>query len=848
MDKRWEQVKQILHDAVELPVEQRGSYVARVTDGDTELAEEVRSLLASFDDAEEFLEEAPVQLAGFGDALEGRSIGEYRIEKLIARGGMGSVYLATREVDGFPMRVAVKIIRFSHTNEYLLRRFRMERQILARLQHENIVRMLDGGVSNDGLPFLVTEYIEGKNLQEWLEQNQPSLREKLDLFLQICEGVASAHRSLIVHGDLKPGNILVTGAGCAKLVDFGIARLMKTQEEADQGDGGATLTLAPALTPWWASPEQLRGEPLSLDCDCYELGRILYFLLTGKPAFDFSGLSPVQILERLRKESPPKPSEVTKDAKLEDDLDNITRKALEFEKEQRYRSADALAEDIRRHLELRPVSARPYTLRYRFEKFVRRNRALVAAATAATLALTVAVGAALYQANQARVNYENARQRFEQVRKLANEVMFVNDEALATLQGATPVRAKLVRSALQYLDELARQDTADPRLKEELASAYEKIGDIQGRPGSQNLGMTAAALDSYRKSEAIREGLRKVATKAADFQETSDKLATTYARISAALRAVGDAHGSLQYERKALGIRQAQYEGDPANLTRKRALASSLTTLSGSLSQMADYAGVLETRQEALKMYEELAALDPSNRSDQRALALALARMGSIEMYLGKLAPAVERYRRALDIETAVLSLDPTNVQYQLGEAWARNNLGVALYRASNPKEALEQYRLARATFHSVVDSDEKDVRAKTLLQTARVNTSRALLAIGRSNEALEYAQVALEEREKLSRMNPANAGALGEVAEAHAALASALEGQAKRAKAIEEYRSALRIFKILRNEGRDNAAMREETQQIEREFRRLEGNVGAESDRAATPASPKTKVRRESN
>jgi tetratricopeptide (TPR) repeat protein len=817
---RWEQVKQILHEAVELPESERSAFVNKVAGTDPSLAAELESLLASFSEAEEFLEEAPVQLGGFGDALEGRWIGDYHIERLVARGGMGSVYQASKEVDGFPMRVALKIIRFANTSPYLLRRFRLERQILARLQSEYILRLIDGGVTQDGLPYLVTEYLEGQNLQEWLEEKRPRLRERLELFIKICEGVSTAHRSLIVHGDLKPSNILVTGNGVPKLLDFGIARLMKSQE--DDEDGARTITMAPALTPWWASPEQLRGEPLSIDCDCYELGRVLFFLLTGKTPFDFSGMSTSQIVEHLRRHVPPKPSEMSGNPDIEDDLDNITRKALEYEKDQRYRSADSLAEDIRRHLDSRPVSARPYTLRYRFSKFVRRNKGLVLTATIAVIAVMGALGLALYQAHLARQNYDSARQRYEQLRRLANSLVLDTDDALVQLQGATPVRAKLVKSALQYLDELSRQEADDPKLKEELAAAYEKIGDIQGRPGSQNLGMTAAALDSYRKAEAIREGLRKTTKDAKEFQAINEHLATTYARLSAALRAMGDAQGSLQYERKSLGIRERLYQDDPANLPRKRALASSLTTLSGSLSQLADWQGVLETRREALKLYEEIAAADQNHRGDQRSLAVALIRMGSIEMHEKQMDAGLAHYRRAVEIESQMLALDPTNVQYRLSKAWADSNLGLALARVGRYPEAIEQYQRAQDVFQSVVKADDKDVRARTLLNASRANHAKALTAMGRAQEGFALAQKALDEREKLSRLNPANAGALGEVGESHFAVGLAYAALGQRAKAIESYNAGLRILRILKNEGRDNAAMGEDILEIEAALKKV--------------------------
>lgn len=391
-----------------------------------------------------------------------------------------------------------------------------------------------------------------------------SVSVKLKVFQGICDGVAHAHRNLIVHGDLKPSNILITRDGTPKLVDFGIARLLNKQEES--GESQNTVTMAPALTPWWASPEQLRGEPLNMQSDSYELGRILFFLLTGDRPHDFTGLTPPQILDKLRREPPPKPSTLTNDAHLRGDLDNITLKALEFERSQRYRSVDAFSDDIARHIDMRPVLARPQTVAYRFQKFLRRNKGIVGIAATASLALILSMGFALYQAGQARAGYESSRQRFEQIRNLANTLLFETDDMLVGLEGATEVRARLVKNALDYLDQLARNENKDPRLQEEFAAAYEKVGDIQGRPGTTNLGQTAQALESYRKCEAIRESIRSQARKADGFIPASNNLARTYARISANLRTMSDTQGALNYERKALGIRGALYGGDPDNL------------------------------------------------------------------------------------------------------------------------------------------------------------------------------------------------------------------------------------------------------------------------------------------
>ncbi|MBN8729726.1 MAG: serine/threonine protein kinase [Acidobacteria bacterium] len=629
-------MKSILAGALDVPAPERDVYLSEACGTEMSLRHEVDSLLASYTEAGAFLNSQ--QMKALPDPRVGEQIGPYRLERMLGQGGMGAVYLASREVDGFTMRVALKLIRVSVLNEYVHRRFRMERQILARLSHPNITRLIDGGIAGDGVPFLVTEFVDGIPLDEYVRTKSPSLQERLRLFEAICSAVAFAHRNLIVHGDLKPHNILVNAEGQPKLLDFGIARLIDP-ESSSAGE----MTLE-ALTPAWASPEQLRGEPLSPSSDAYSLGRLMYFLLTGQQPFDLTGQSPPQILTLLSLKTPPLPSEVTAKDDLKGDLDNIALKAMEFETALRYPSVDALAEDLRRHRESLPISAHPTTATYRVKKFVRRHRALVLAVTAVTLSLLAGLGMTIWQARLARENYERSQRLFSDVRKLANSFIFDMDDAVAQLPSSTSVRARMVRNAIGYLDRLASESSGDAQLQEELAAAYEKIGDVQGRPSSANLGDTAAALASYRKAEKIRESI---------FDESSptqrDDLARTYLRMSSILRAVGDFPGALEYDRKALAIRLALLEADPENIDMRRSLAATYTSLSGSFSLMAQWDGVLENRKKAFDAYQQIARRDPDNESDQRSLALAHYRMSSILLFQKNYKDGLEHSRRALE-------------------------------------------------------------------------------------------------------------------------------------------------------------------------------------------------------
>jgi tetratricopeptide (TPR) repeat protein len=259
---------------------------------------------------------------------------------------------------------------------------------------------------------------------------------------------------------------------------------------------------------------------------------------------------------------------------------------------------------------------------------------------------------------------------------------------------------------------------------------------------------------------------------------------------------------------------------------------------------LADWPGVLETRREALKMYQEIAAADPNHRGDQRSLAVALIRIGSIEMHEKHMEEGLAHYRRAVEIEEKMLALDPKNVQYQLSKAWADSNLGLALSRVANYGEALGMYDRAQKIFLDVVKADEKDVRAKTLLNASRAHMSKTLTAMGRAREGLQLALLTLEEREKLSRINPSNAGALGEVGESHFALGLAQAALGENAKALESYNAGLRILRMLKNEGRDNAAMGEDMVEIEAAIRKAGGSVPVEVRPDANAPAPTPKAR----
>ncbi len=481
--ERWQQIGAVFAEVDSADAAERKSVLERLCSGDTDLRREVEKLLAEDSTTGTFIQAVIAREASViaDPAPAQERFGHYRIVRRIGQGGMGAVYEAER-VDDFQKRVALKVIKQDFDSDLARIRFQQERQVLAALEHPYIARLLDGGESNDGSPYLVLEYVEGKPLHQYCEALDRTAR--LKLFLKVCEAVEYAHRNLVVHRDLKPGNILVTESGDPKLLDFGIAKLLDPSS-------ANTQTGLIGLTPDYASPEQVRGLTISTASDVYSLGVILYRLLTGEKPYSFETGTPGE-LDRIICVEPPAPPH------LGDELDPIILMAMRKEPERRYASGEQFAEDIRRYLDHRPVLARPDTFAYRSGKFIRRHWFSMGATAAVVIAIVAGSAVALRQA-------AIAQERFEQVRKLAHVFVFDFHDDVAKLEGSINVRQKMVTTALEYLDSLSKSASGDLELQKELAAAYQKIGDAQGYPARPNLGRVDQAIESYKKAAELHE-------------------------------------------------------------------------------------------------------------------------------------------------------------------------------------------------------------------------------------------------------------------------------------------------------------------------------------------------------
>ena len=394
--EQWQQVRAVFDQAVDTDPSDRRAFLDRICAGDTELRRQVELLLHSDDDIDDFMHAPLTDLAALGLInISGRRIGPYQIILEIGHGGMGTVFLAERADGQYRRQVAIKLVNPGLGSEAIVRRFRNERQILSDLDHPNIARLLDGGATEDGLPYLVMEYVDGERIDSWCDSHSLSLGDRLKLFQKICAAVQCAHDKQVIHRDIKPGNIVVTAAGTPKLLDFGIAKVLNPELRADTTE----TTVGPGpMTPEYASPEQVRGVEIGPASDIYALGAVLYRLLTGRSPHTAEGLDLRHVARLICEQEPVKPSVAGDSRELAGDLDSIVLKALRKEPEARYGSAAELAADIGRHLNGFTVQARRDSLLYGGHKFLKRNRKLIgAAALSALVSIALITGIAQFR-------------------------------------------------------------------------------------------------------------------------------------------------------------------------------------------------------------------------------------------------------------------------------------------------------------------------------------------------------------------------------------------------------------------------------------------------------------------
>ncbi|MDL2718726.1 MAG: protein kinase [Acidobacteriota bacterium] len=774
--ERWRDVQRLFHEALERPRAERARFVATAAATDAELEAEVASLLASADTDEGFLETP----AGPPPEAPRSRIGPYDVVREIGHGGMGTVFLAMRADEQFKKRVAIKVVRRGMDTEAVLRRFRQERQILAGLDHPNIARLLDGGNTDDSLPYLVMEYVEGEPVTAWCESRGLDPRERIALFRTICAAVHFAHQNLVVHRDLKPGNILVAADGAPKLLDFGVAKLLNPEVS------GQTLDLTGAsvrvFTPEYASPEQIRGERITTATDVYALGVLLHEILTGR-----------------RPEAEPGRTKRT----LPADLDTIVRKATRPEPARRYASAEQLSEDLRRYLDGLPVRARRDTFSYRTGKFLNRNKAGAAAAALVVLSLVGGILATARQTRIARTERARADRRFEDVRRLASSFLFEFHDSIRNLPGSTPARELLVRRALEYLGMLSREAGNDPLLQRDLAEAYEKLADVQGVQGGAALGDSAGALSSMKTAVQIRE---RLVARAAPEARDRGLLAKTLSSYGAALGTTGDTAGAVAASRRAVELLEGVVREFPGDPQFRRGLAEAHFFLSNRLSSVGDREGTVSEMRRALGAYESLLAESPRDVRLLRAVALChkyIASSFALEGPTFDPALALAGYEKSLAIEQALLAEDPTSALFKRDLSHSLGGCGEALFRLKRRAEGAAAYGKAIAIRTELAAADPKNMGIRQALARAHMNLGQNLTTAGDSLEALVSLRRAQPMLDDLVARDPSNAM----IASDHAMLASFFgaaylaNGDAREARRF--FGSATGEFERLKAEGR---------------------------------------------
>jgi len=729
----------LFHDALAVPAGERDGFLAHACAGDAAMAGEIAQLLAAHERDQGIMEgpatiTAPSWLEDEPPSAVGRRFGPYRVVRELARGGMGAVYLAQRVDGAFDQRVALKVIKRGMDSDHVVARFRAERQILASLEHPNIARLLDGGASDEGQRFFVMEYIDGQRIDEFARERRLPVAERLRLWLQVCGAVSYAHQHLVVHRDIKPANVLVTSDGTPKLLDFGIARLLDPTTEAV-----STMTELRMLTPEYASPEQIEGGHATTVSDVYSLGVVLYELLTDRSPYRPRSRAPQDIAEAIRTTEPVRPSAAVSAAdaslgrRLRGDLDTILLTALRKEPERRYPSVERLASDVRRHLEGLPVRARPDTFGYRAGKFVRRHRGGVAAAALVALALIAGTVATAWQARQARAAQARAEHRFNDVRALAHAVLFDYHDAIKDLPGSTPVRERLVRDALSYLDTLAQESHGDRSLQRELAAAYERVGDVQGGTLSGNLGDTQGALESYRKAQQILETL--FAADSGDGQTRRDLARTVVAR-GTLLFDSGDVEGSLALARQAEQVLRP-LAGDSVDASLRLSLGAADDLLGVLLLETGDPRAAADRHRIAIRRLEAAPPAEQSAPAFRRALSVAHQHLGDALIQLDDREGTLESYGRSRALRVALVAEFPDNSDYQKLVGTIDFWIGTVLAELGRYEEALAKYRVGLAGDSAQALHDPKNAATRAGLAFSLARVADMLLKLGKPREAL---------------------------------------------------------------------------------------------------------------
>ncbi len=790
---RWEEIKRLFDEVADLDAPAREARLASHDDG--ELASEVRSLMHWHDGSTGFLESPPARVADLvRDAVIGQSLGPWRVVSVIGQGGMGVVYRAERADATFTRQAAVKVIGANADAASVVERFQLERQTLADLDHRNIARLLDGGTTPGGHPYFVMEFVDGEPIDRYCDARRLSIDDRLELFLRVCNGVQYAHENLVVHRDIKPDNILVTADATPKLLDFGVARLLRSG--TTPGDDLAEASATWLMTPDFASPEQMAGKGSTTGTDVYSLGVVLYVLLTGERPYRLHGSTPAEVLARLAESTPGAPSARALDGDtaaaraaargttpaalartLAGDLDAIVAKALAYAPADRYDGVADLVRDVKAHRASRPVGAHPPTAGYLARKFARRHRRrVVAAALVAALGLG-GVAAVAWQASVAARERARAERRFNDVRQLANAFMFDVNDTIANVPGTMATRELIVKTTVAYLDSLARESSGDPTLQRELARAWIRVGDVQGNPTSANLGDTAGATSSYERAVALADGARSAAPGDVDAQRAQ---ATAHRRLADVMAWSGDTAGALAESAtsKALYDDVAQRAGTLDDRLEAAIGWIKQGDLLGNpnLPNAGRTAEAAEAFTAGLAAFRALDREHPDDVRVRRFVGLSLERIGTLHETAARWPEAEAAYRESFAIRRALAEREPGHRNIQRDLAIAYEKLGKVERAAGGADAGIANLRGALTQFDRLAAVDPADVNAARSAAISREVLATALRESRQLSEARQLFEAALATHDTLAARDTGNAQARCDTARLHEFIADTLQ------------------------------------------------------------------------
>jgi serine/threonine protein kinase len=770
----------LFHRAIETPAPERTRRVIEWCGADIELRNSVLQLLECHVSVEERISSAPPvdpenfltrngddpgnaeAEDGAGDPWIGRVLGAFRLERLLGQGGMGVVYLGQRNSGGFSQTVAVKLVGWHLRSSPAVAQFLLEREALAKLVHANIARLLDGGVTSEGFPYIVMEYVEGQRLDAACDDPGVSIQQIIRWMLQLCHAVTCVHRNLILHRDLKPGNVIVTDDGIVKLLDFGALKRIGSGEDTDSGMTRAGMR---PVTIRYASPEHIQGDRVSTATDVFSLGMILYRLIAGRLPGELNDLPTGQYLDRLRQGQFRPPSRVARlhtpsrvlEAQVADDLDAIVSKAIRYEPEARYPTVEALAEDLLSILLYRPVSARNGSFRYYAAKFYKRSRWPVRSAAAALVVLVAGLCAMAWQSHVAHLQEIRAEKGVEDERQLAHMLLFDYFEQLTLVPGSIDAQRKAVTQALAYLDRLT-QIAPGSSLEMETIRGFTDMGNLLGNPYNQNLGNVPEALDSLRKAVSLAQTRLSKHPQDLESQLTFIKAETA---LGGTYLGNGDAIHAEPILKSAAAT-ASEMSRNPHVTAPMLQSASSVTDLLGDTYDpgrgyaIADLNKAMESYRMSDK-YDEMC-----DQADRKA---ALCSSGIIvgEYKFGSLledtdpASAAAHYRHGLDV---VLHLPPEQrktTRSLRGKNYMLARLGLMEMRTGHMTEGIARAREAQAGFREAIARAELDNRARFDLVAFETDLAIEFDRYGKEREASETAKEVLGILSVLLKRSPNN-------------------------------------------------------------------------------------------